>query len=183
MELVTESGWHIGIPLVVSRLLRTLVERGQVDEADQLLRQLGLDGPIPDTAIFFGNVLLARGQLRLVQQRLEEGLDDLLEIGRREAQGGYHEETWAWVALAAPALVATGKRVQAVALVEHELERARRRGVVLNEAIALRALGLVSDADNALIAFQLDNRSQRIRRMKPVRTAQRRVSDGDGVNS
>ena len=45
----------------------------------------------------------------------------------------------------------------------------------------LAAVGL-RDADDAVLALDLDDVAQRIRRVQPVRTAQGRVGDGDGVN-
>ena len=146
LELAPEA-WPLGIPLIVARLIKILVERGHLDEAEDVLETYGLDGLIPDTAFFFGNALMARGQLRLAQHRTREALDDLMELGRREREGGYHEESWTWQALAATAMARMGDSAAAITLATNEVERARRRGVVLNEAIALRALGLILEGD------------------------------------
>ena len=126
LELSFESGWLPGIPLVVSFLITALTRRGELDEAHLALEHSGLAGEVSDIVSFFDWLLLARGALRIAQQRTREGLDDLLELGRRERVSG-REDGLSWRTHAAPALASLGDRDRALALAEEELQIARRR--------------------------------------------------------
>jgi DNA-binding CsgD family transcriptional regulator len=150
LDLALECGWHLGVPMIVSRVVRALIERDELDEAEATLARHGLLGDLPDTAFFFNNILLARGHLRIEQLRPDEGLDDLLEISRREQATGQHEEIIVWRTLAAGALSMLGRTDEALALATEVVERARARGVVASEGPALRALGNALGGDEGI---------------------------------
>jgi DNA-binding CsgD family transcriptional regulator len=107
------------------------------------LRTSGLADEIPpDLAI---NALLeARGLLRLAQGRTRQGLDDLLEFGRRdELWGSANPLASRWRSHACMALAALGDSDAALRMARDDLERARRWGAASGIGIALRATGLL----------------------------------------
>jgi tetratricopeptide (TPR) repeat protein len=96
-------------------------------------------------------LLAARGVLRLAQGRPSEGLDDLLEFGRRdEAWGGTHPNALRWRSWAALAADAIGDNRQARGLADDDLRRARRWGAPSGVGIALRATALVTGGDKVI---------------------------------
>jgi ATP/maltotriose-dependent transcriptional regulator MalT len=141
LELSLEGGWQTGVALAVSLLVTALTRQGDLNEAEQTLQGRGLIDKLPETVSFFDWLLLARGELRIAQHRTQEGLDDLLEIGRRERLSGW-EEGLLWRVRAAPVLAARGERDHGRRLAEEELEMARHRGTPGHLGTALRALGL-----------------------------------------
>ena len=89
LELLAAHGISLGLPFTLALLVEALVEVGELDAAERELRDGGFDGAIPSgpTSIY---LLEARGLLRLAQGKARDGLDDLVEFGRRE-------ELWALV--------------------------------------------------------------------------------------
>jgi DNA-binding CsgD family transcriptional regulator len=130
-------------------LVETLVDRGDLDAAEEAAAA-GMAGDVPDH-FWYSPLLFARGRLRLAQGRVEEGVEDLLEHGRRCERDGILNPAGygAWASEAAPAL---GRRdpARARALVEAELARARRWGTAGPIGRALVALGLVAGGDEGL---------------------------------
>lgn len=134
-------GFHAALALAV--LLDVLVERGELDAADEYDAALSLGEHFP-TTIHAGWLLAARGHLRLAQSRPGEALDALL------AAGGLFERTRAlsptvapWRSSAALALHALDRRAEARALVAEELSLAQTFGGPRGLGVALRAAGLV----------------------------------------
>lgn len=138
----------LGMPFAVALLIRTLIELGELDEADAVLRERGLGVEIP---LGPGNNFLfeARAMLRLAQGRSDEAFDGLMEFGRLDEQwGGAHPVASRWRSQAALALALMGDSEGACALAAEDLQRARRWGAASGIGIALRASALV-DAGEA----------------------------------
>ena len=147
----------------VSEVVRVLVERDALDEAEHELVQL----PDPDRSrsLEAARLLMARGRLRVAQGRLEEALADLLECGRRCRQlrlltlgGG------SWRSEAALVHLALGDVAQARRLADEQLELARAFGRPRTLGASLRASGMVvgGDAGRELLreAVQILERAQ-----------------------
>ena len=153
LELSLESHWLPGLPLIVAFLLTALTRRGGLEEAEATLARFGLDGDIPDTVSFFDWLLLARGALRIAQRRPREGLDDLLELGRRERVGNRDDGT-SWQAHAVPALIVLGQHEQARELADAALVAAIRRDTPWHVGVAHRTLGLAVEGEAGIDHLQ-----------------------------
>jgi DNA-binding CsgD family transcriptional regulator len=128
-------------------LSRFLLERGELEEAERTLAELGLGEQLPDT-FPFTYLLEARGKLRLAQHRPEEALSDFAAI-RRIADGldlGNPAE-WPWRSDMARALHALRREGEALELVRDELDRARRWGAGRSIGVALRTLGMIEGGE------------------------------------
>ncbi|HEY6760132.1 MAG TPA: LuxR C-terminal-related transcriptional regulator, partial [Baekduia sp.] len=133
-----EHGWH---PLGPAFLVDALVERGALDEAETILESIGMLGAIPENMLF-QPLLYARGDLRIAQGRLGEGVEDLLEGGRRAAEAGIRTPAFRdYRSSAAHGLARLGRVDEARGLAREELELARRFGAPRALAIALRCAG------------------------------------------
>jgi DNA-binding CsgD family transcriptional regulator len=136
----------------VSEVVRVLVERDALDEAEGELGQLR--DPGRSRSLEAARLLMARGRLRVAQGRLEEGLGDLLEGGRRCRQlrlvtlGGT-----SWRSEAALVHAALGDAEQARRLADEQLQLARAFERPRMLGTSLRASGLVvgGDAGRALL--------------------------------
>ena len=133
----------------VAVLAEALVDRGALAEAEALLAPLG---PGEQLADYQGNnlVLLARGRLRLAQNRPGDAAADLLELGRRcDAWTLLNPAAMPWRSHAALALV-RADRERALTLALEEVERARAFGAPRALGVALRAAGLVQGGSAGL---------------------------------
>lgn len=130
-------------PYAVSFLTDVLLERGDLEEAEQLWAAPGLDADLPP--VLPANCMLwSRGCLHLAQGRLRAGVRDLLESGRRQdlwrADGvGF----WPWASRAALALHVLGEAGSALELAEQEVAAAQRFGAARPLGTALRARALL----------------------------------------
>ena len=122
---------------------RTLVERGDLDGARRALAVRGRPNPGSD-----GETVLLRAdvELLLADGRWEDALrtaSSLADVGAGGVRPpGTANPAWVpWRSLTARALDALGRRPEAVALVEAELEDARRWGAPGATAASLRLLG------------------------------------------
>ena len=70
--------------LAVGEVIRVLVERDALEEAEEVLEQLA--DPRASRSVEVARFLFARGRLRGAQGRLQEALDDFLECGQRCAR-------------------------------------------------------------------------------------------------
>lgn len=138
------------LPTVLAWLLDALVERGEPAAAERELAAVGLGAEIPP-APWLNDVLFQRGRARLAVGRLDDGLADLLEAGRRDqAADRSNPAAMPWASAAAPALAARGRGDDARELVADELDRARRWGAARPIANALRVSGLLEGGDAGL---------------------------------
>ena len=128
LEVLTSHRISLGVPFALGALIEALVEGGELDSAERELGDRGLDGEIPPgpTSMY---LLEARGLLRLAQGRAREGLDDLVEFGRRDEPWGLANPLASrWRSHAALALAAMGDIDAAGRMALEDLDRARRWG-------------------------------------------------------
>jgi DNA-binding CsgD family transcriptional regulator len=150
LELMSAHGIQRGMRFTVGLRVEAMIENGQLDAAEQLLREAACDGEIPPGLVNLP-LVEARGALRIARGDLRGGLGDLLEFGRRdELIGAASPLASRWRSLASLALAAAGDQDGARRMAAEELERARRWGAASGVGIALRAAALV-DADTGAI--------------------------------
>ncbi len=143
LDLLTTHDIPLGATLALGVLIEALVEGGEVDAAGQALTNFGPGDEIPP-GLPSNPLLEARSLLRLAQGRTREGLDDLVEFGRRdELWGGANPLASRWRSRAALALDALGERERARHMAAEDVERARRWGAPSGLGVALRATALV----------------------------------------
>jgi DNA-binding CsgD family transcriptional regulator len=131
-------------------LLDSMRERGETEAAQALLQAAGAEGELPGHVTFVF-LLESRGRLRCAQGRLREGVEDLLESGRRwEPFGLRNPNVSAWRSDAAVALLHLGQREDAARLADEELELARTAGTARGIGVACRAGGIVHRDDRLL---------------------------------
>jgi DNA-binding CsgD family transcriptional regulator len=137
------------IGVAITYALEALVEVGNVEEADALLTGTGMAGELPEI-FHFAAILARRGRLRVAQGRAEEGLDDLLDAGRRLVRGRSTNPSFArWRSDAARTMAALGRREEAQELAAEELELARATGQASSIGIALRAVAAAGSPGEA----------------------------------
>jgi DNA-binding CsgD family transcriptional regulator len=144
VELLTTHGIPLGLPSSLALLTEALVECGQADAAGEELSRIGDEIlPGPTNNFFFE----ARALVNLAQGRTRQGLDDLLEFGRRDELWGVANPIASrWRSRAALAHLALGEAEEARDLAAEDLERARRWGTARGVGVALRAGALVDGA-------------------------------------
>ena len=142
LELLTTHRL-LGRRFALGLLVQALVEAGDPDAAERELRDSGLGEEIPASRA--SNYLLeARALLHLAQERTREGLDDLVEFGRRdELYGAGNPRASRWRSRAALALAELGESERARSLADEDLQRAHRWGTASGIGVALRAAALV----------------------------------------
>jgi DNA-binding CsgD family transcriptional regulator len=138
-------------PLALAFLVEALTERAEAAAAEEALEASGLTDVTAEHAFLFIPLQFSRGRLRLAQGRTQEGLDDLLGLGKIKRRFGFNDpfET-PWASSAAPALAAAGDREQARRIVQEELQQAGHWGTPRGIGQALRALGLVEGGDKGV---------------------------------
>jgi DNA-binding CsgD family transcriptional regulator len=144
VELLTTHGIPLGLPFAVGLLVEALVECGEADAAGEELSRIGDEIlPGPTNNFFFE----ARALVHLAQGRTRQGLDDLLEFGRRDELWGVANPLASrWRSRAALAHLALGEAEEARDLAAEDLERARRWGTARGVGMALRAAALAGGA-------------------------------------
>ncbi len=147
-EIARGERWPLGIASITSYLVAALVERGETDEAAELLRETKLDGPAAELSdVYTANaLLLARAGLRLASGEAQQALADLEELGAR--QGAFDEPNPSvspWRSTMAIALGELGEHARARELAASEIELARRWGAPRAIGVALRAAGVVAE--------------------------------------
>jgi predicted ATPase len=83
LELLVSGRIQLGRAFALAILIEALIEEGEVEAAEQALRSSGFADDIPP-GLPVNDLLEARGLLRVAQGRPSEGLDDLIEFGRRD---------------------------------------------------------------------------------------------------
>jgi DNA-binding CsgD family transcriptional regulator len=142
LELLTAHRL-LGMRFALGLLVQALIEGDDATGAEHALNESGLGDEIPPSRA--SNYLLeARGLLRLAQGRTSEGLDDLLEFGRRDERwGSANPLASRWRSHASLALAAVGDSEDARQMAAADLERAQRWGALTGIGIALRATALL----------------------------------------
>ena len=148
-EIAAVCGWAMGQGFAAAWLGEVLIERGELDEASEVLPSRPA-GSLPDVyPLIWG--LLARGRLRLAQGRPEDAAEDLRESSRRALGIGHRSPALTpWRSLLAEAMVALGRRDEARRLVAEELELARPFGAARPLGIALRTMAQVQGGDDEI---------------------------------
>jgi DNA-binding SARP family transcriptional activator/DNA-binding CsgD family transcriptional regulator len=131
------------VPTQTALLVDVLVDRGEITEAAQEISAADMDGEIPDHW-WFGPVVWSRGYLRLAQGKNREGVEELLEFGRRYHRDGLVPTvTRPWASHAAPLLAQQGEHDEARQLAQSELDEAQVWGTPRVIGQAQRGLALV----------------------------------------
>jgi DNA-binding CsgD family transcriptional regulator len=127
-------------PMAVAVLLDTLVERGNVEDADRVLTETGLANAA-SPLLLFTFLIGTRARLRVAQGRTAEAIGELLALGARTKDVLVTPALVPWRSQAALALA--GENVdEARRLAWEELELARAFGAPRTLGIALRAAAL-----------------------------------------
>jgi DNA-binding NarL/FixJ family response regulator len=125
-----------------SYLADVLTNRGELDEAEEELAQLGLPEEVAESGhlIFF---LGARGWLRYARRDLAGAAADWHRLGRcMDAFQMWNPAVVAWRSLLTLALLGLQRRDEALELAEQEVEAARAWGAPRPIGVALRVLGM-----------------------------------------
>jgi len=127
-------------------LVETLVDRGDLDSAEQALAPIE---PVTRSGSLVAAVLrFARGRLRVAQGRAAEGLEDFLGVGALTTQALVSSPGFLpWRSEAALAHLALGEHDPARRLAEEELRLAQAFGAPRALGLAKRATGLVAGGD------------------------------------
>lgn len=130
--------------LLHATLVHCLIEEGALERAQEVLVDARLDGPIADTT-FAGDVLAARGRLRLAQGDARAALDDLLVVSQRERLWGPRAllVPQHWAADLALAYAAAGSGEAGLALADEVVAVARELGAPGALGVALRTAGVL----------------------------------------
>ena len=136
----------------VSELIRVLIERDALEQADQELEQLEQSvNPRESRSDEVVRFLAARGRLRAAQGRLSDALHDFLECGQRSASlGRAMLSAVPWRAEAALIHATLGNAGEAARLAAEQLQLARDFGRPRTLGLSLRACGRIEGGDSGL---------------------------------
>jgi DNA-binding CsgD family transcriptional regulator len=140
IEIARSHAFVPALPLVIAWITQTLVERGELVEAARELEISGMEVEVPDH-MSFTPILYCRAMVALGEGKHRRALEDLMEIGRREARS--ETSFFSWDSDAAIVHASLGERDEAVRLAKRGLERAGRWGTAGSLGHATRSLGLV----------------------------------------
>jgi class 3 adenylate cyclase/DNA-binding CsgD family transcriptional regulator/tetratricopeptide (TPR) repeat protein len=141
-DLVTYLPSQQGAIYYRSYLADVLTNRGDLDEAEQVLAELGFEEEVADSGhmIYF---LGARGWLRYARGDYAAAASDYERLGRcMELFEMHNPAVLAWRSHLALALLGLGRRDEALDLAREEVELARAWGAPRAIGVALRARGL-----------------------------------------
>ncbi|MGW2741371.1 AAA family ATPase [Streptomyces sp. NPDC001450] len=134
----------------VATLAEALIRQGQAQEAEALLEDSDLGGPLRSHTIY-DYPLMVRGWVHAAQNRSERALADFLHCGERlTARDMPGPGLFPWRSEAALVHLLLGDRESALALADQELRLARAWGVAEMTAVALRARALVVGCQEGL---------------------------------
>jgi class 3 adenylate cyclase/DNA-binding CsgD family transcriptional regulator len=149
-ELVPYLPTQQGAIYFRSWLADVLTNRGELDEAERALAELGLPEDVPQSGhmIFF---LGARGWLRLARRDFEGSRSDFERLGRyMESFDMRNPAMLAWRSHLALALLALERRDEALALAREEVDLARAWGAPRPIGVALRVRGLAEGGKDGI---------------------------------
>jgi DNA-binding CsgD family transcriptional regulator len=134
-------------------LLYALIERGEFEEAGELLAEHPLDGGLPSTRWEIG-LRHARARLWLAEGDFERAHDEAIAAGALREQQGRRNPSWTpWRSTAARALAHLGRRKEASALADAEVALAVRFGAPVPIAHALHARAVAEPGSAARVAL------------------------------
>jgi DNA-binding CsgD family transcriptional regulator len=151
IEIARAHDFVPAVPLTIAWITQALTERGELEEAERELELYGMAVQVPDH-MSFTPILFSRAMVELGQGKHRRALEDLMEIGRREARS--ETSFSSWDSEAAVVLASLGDRDEAQRLAERGLERARRWGAAGRLGRATRSLGLVVGGDTGIEYLQ-----------------------------
>jgi DNA-binding CsgD family transcriptional regulator len=147
-DVIREHGRVLMRRYSLTFLIGALVERGEVEVADELLAEAAVP-------MNLSLLLHTRGRLRAAQGRFAEAVEDFLACGRRlVARGTQHPGLLAWRSDAALALLRIDQAREARRLAEEELDLARRLGIPRALGIVWRATGLIRGGSAGLALLE-----------------------------
>ncbi|MDX6642766.1 MAG: hypothetical protein QOD76_728 [Solirubrobacteraceae bacterium] len=150
VEASRTGGFLLAFPIWIALLIDVLIERGELDAAEQEVEASGMTGDIPES-FWFGPLLHSRGCLRLAQGRIDEGLDDLADVTRRGERDGIVRPTpHAAPPTATTALAAAGQTEAARESAATRIARARAWGTPRSIGTALRCSGIVEGGERGI---------------------------------
>jgi DNA-binding CsgD family transcriptional regulator len=148
LEIAAGTGWHGGAGFAKAWLGALLVDRGELDEAEQVLGRGDGDAIRGYTT---AEVLLARGRLRLARGDVDEGIELLRESGRWSTRVDVLNPAAApWRSELAHALTGAGRTDEARRLAAEEIALTRSFGAPRATAVALRAAARVEGGAEAV---------------------------------
>ena len=163
VEAARPGGFLSVFSFYLALLIDVLIQRGELEGAEQELAASGLTGELPDR-YWSAQLYFSRGCLRLAQGRTREGADELLELTRRLERWGLRGNAGTPAeGHAARALAALREPDTARELAEAELAKARRWATpgAIGSALAVRGVVEGGDAGAELLreAVELLERS------------------------
>jgi DNA-binding NarL/FixJ family response regulator len=144
VETARRGGYLQAVPVFPALLVDLLIERDELDAADEELAGGGWTGALPDN-YWWPPIRLARARLRLAQRRVEEAIADLSELERLNERLGIISPFYSVGSRLAFALAAEGRVEEARAAAGDDLVRARAWGAPSAVSTALRALARATD--------------------------------------
>jgi DNA-binding CsgD family transcriptional regulator len=150
IEACESNDLAAGLPTPFAYLADTLMQRGDLVGAADVLARVSSGEDLPDT-VHLVSFRASRARLWILQGRKREGLTELLALGRRyEAIGGRNPALFSWRSQAALALLELGEREEACRLAAEEVELTRQWGAPRALGSALRTAGLVEEGEAGL---------------------------------
>jgi DNA-binding CsgD family transcriptional regulator len=147
-ELSLPQGWFVLGPVTLGFVLEVLIQRGKLDEAEQLLEGSGMADRPADHDLTFDPVVHARARLRAARGDLTGARADLASLGRRRARWNTYS------ALVPPVLVAPelvgDEREAAHAQAAQMLREGQRWGTARAIGMAMRARGRLEGGARSL---------------------------------
>ncbi|MDT7713963.1 MAG: hypothetical protein QOG46_2910, partial [Pseudonocardiales bacterium] len=149
LELSTEHNLTSAVPVHGAYLGLTLLERGELGQAAAVVEGItpGLSTVAPS---FVATLLETRGRVRLARGQRAQGIADLRYCGQlADGLRLYNPNLFSWRSTLALAMAPENPH-EARELVQEELSLARRAGSSRAIGIALRACGLLADAQHGI---------------------------------
>jgi DNA-binding CsgD family transcriptional regulator len=154
LEFLTSQNLSLGVPFVLGVLIEAMIEGAELDEAGTELRKHAPDREIPPGPTS-SHLLEARGMLHLANGRMVEGLQDLMDFGRRDELWGIGSPLSSrWRSHGALALAAMGKGDEAQHMAQDDLARARDWGTARGIGVAMRAVALTDEHSDPVVRLR-----------------------------
>ena len=140
-------GGLLAQPFALDAHVRSLLERGLVDDAAAALAGAGVAEHVPDAPPFW-SVLSARGCVAIARGAVRAGVEDCLAAGERARAWRSRSPTMLpWRTDAALGLLALGERERALELAREAVELTRAFGAPRALGTALRVAGLAEGGE------------------------------------
>jgi DNA-binding CsgD family transcriptional regulator len=176
LELVSEVPIFLR-PSIYTQLALALIERGELDEAEEAL-ELGFVGPYLPRLAQMNHGFYARGLLRAAQGRDEEALVDLYEFAEREELTRVGNPAVPWRVAAARVHLRLGQPAEAEALVGEQEQIAARWDTPWTIGLATHARSALAEGGQRL---ELLERARELIAQSPYRLDEARVVFDMGI--